>query len=690
MKPKIFLQNNLYIIGLLLSLQTVLTYDLRDSLACSSFSKDQLNITTYSPNPTELSYYRFLLVDSDPDSNTKRLFVGSMNRTTILDLKDISKELQVIPLEPDRDKKQYCIYQKPELPYCQNHIRFITKTKVDKPEYFVCGTNALSPVGYNLTWNGSSFISQSLGSAPCSDDPFSNLTAIYVKNGNPGNKEAMYFGSTAFERSTVYSLIKKDDGTYGEHMKGVVSSKWLKDPQFVESFDVDDKKVFFFFREIAVETEFIERKLYSRVGKFCKKDVGGDSFLRNQWTSYQKARLICSLPGTFPTYFDVIQDVVAVDNNTFYGLFTTNGNGLPGSAICAFDKSDIDRVFDTGPFKAQPNDMSYWVEATNVPTPRPGMCNNDSLKIEDTVLGFIVDHPLMHDPVQQKYGKPLFYLPGEELQQLEMETVDRNSKAFVFYAGSNRGKLYKIFSQDVVNSEGVREYKTFVSSVYSPFEHTEVIWSLKQHGQYVYLGTDKSVIQIDVQNDCKNHRWVDSCVYDPHCAWDIGNDCCLQRHSISKNYWDFNNYTPPGNDVQDQFHAPYQINQNQTNSELRSVKLPLNNKHICTLGRKIVWKKTSNRPKRATDEMIIKLGDVIFVDNEKSLVISNLTVNDGGIYVAYDSENPNLIAANYTVSVITQDNLSEIYKAKFAEWCDYFAKGKAIQDQYTRTCNKNN
>jgi hypothetical protein len=43
----------------------------------------------------------------------------------------------------------------------------------------------------------------------------------------------------------------------------------FSDPQFAGSFDVEDR-VFFFFREIAVETEFIESKLYSRVGKFCK------------------------------------------------------------------------------------------------------------------------------------------------------------------------------------------------------------------------------------------------------------------------------------------------------------------------------------------------------------------------------------------------------------------------------------
>jgi len=68
-----------------------------------------------------------------------------------------------------------------QTPNCQNHIRFITKTKESSsPEYFLCGTNALSPAGYNLTHNGNTYTASNLGSTACSDDPFSNLTVIYV------------------------------------------------------------------------------------------------------------------------------------------------------------------------------------------------------------------------------------------------------------------------------------------------------------------------------------------------------------------------------------------------------------------------------------------------------------------------------------------------------------------------------
>ena len=685
MKPKISLkQLNFYFIGLLLALQTVVTYDLRDSWACSSFAKDDINVTTYPSDSSELSYYRFLMVD--PVAN--RLFVGSMNKVTILDLNDISTQVQVIELKPDINKLNYCIYQKPETPNCQNHIRFITKTKdSSSPEYFLCGTNALSPAGYNLTHNGNSYSTSYLGSTACSDDPFSNLTVIYVKTGNPDNEELMYYGATAFDRSTVYRPIKKKDGdgNVNEYMKGVFSNKWMKDPQFAGSFDVEDR-VFFFFREIAVETEFIESKLYSRVGKFCKKDTGGDSLLRNKWTSYQKARLNCSLSGAFPSYFDVIQDVATIDHKTFYGLFTTNANGLPASAICAFDKDDIDAVFDQGQFKTQKTDMSFWTAATDVPTPRPGVCQNDSMKIADTVLGFIVDHPLMHDAIQQKYGKPLFYFPGEELQQLEMEyapvhqsKVIDTSTAYVFYAGSNRGQVYKILSQDTGT-----QFNTHVSSIYSPYDQTQVIWSLKQHDKYVYLGTDHAVTQINVQNDCMEHHNVDSCVYDPHCVWYKLKDSCEHyRHvSESDDFWSYMDYSPVGN--QNEFF--YENGRNVTKTEFLTLKMNLINKNICALGRNIVWKKQL-KGKDSFEKL--KFDDNHFVDNQNSLVISNLTLNDEGTYKAYDLENPSLIAALYRVQVVTESNIKRIYRAKFDDWCEYFDKGKVLQNQYSKRCNPN-
>ena len=48
-------------------------------------------------------------------------------------------------------------------------------------------------------------------------------------------------------------------------------------------------------------------------------------------------------------------------------------NGLTASAVCAFEKEDLDETF-SGPYKWQANDRSNWesLDANDVPMPRPG------------------------------------------------------------------------------------------------------------------------------------------------------------------------------------------------------------------------------------------------------------------------------------------------------------------------------
>ena len=108
--------------------------------------------------------------------------------------------------------------------------------------------------------------------------------------------------------------------------------------------------------------------------------------------TYLKARLNCSIPGDFPFFFDEIQDVFKLpEENSFHGVFTTNQNGLKGSAICSFTLEAINEVFDQGRFKEQATSTSMWlpVPSGEVPEPRPGSCVKDTRDLPDTVLNFI-------------------------------------------------------------------------------------------------------------------------------------------------------------------------------------------------------------------------------------------------------------------------------------------------------------
>lgn len=64
--------------------------------------------------------------------------------------------------------------------------------------------------------------------------------------------------------------------------------------------------------------------VYSRIARVCKSDSGGEHILKDNWTSFVKARLNCSLPGEYPFYFDEVQGVkYSPEEGVLYGTFTT-------------------------------------------------------------------------------------------------------------------------------------------------------------------------------------------------------------------------------------------------------------------------------------------------------------------------------------------------------------------------------
>lgn len=81
----------------------------------------------------------------------------------------------------------------------------------------------------------------------------------------------------------------------------------FSEPNFVGSYDIGSH-VFFFFRETAVEYINCGKSVYSRVARVCKRDTGGKNILAQNWATYLKARLNCSIPGEFPFYFNEIRE----------------------------------------------------------------------------------------------------------------------------------------------------------------------------------------------------------------------------------------------------------------------------------------------------------------------------------------------------------------------------------------------
>ncbi|MGH0168614.1 UNVERIFIED_CONTAM: hypothetical protein FKN15_054872, partial [Acipenser sinensis] len=92
------------------------------------------------------------------------------------------------------------------------------------------------------------------------------------------------------------------------------NSRWLNDPAFVhaqlipDSAEKNDDKLYFFFREKSSDAGQ-SPVAHSRIGRICLNDDGGHCCLVNKWSSFLKARLICSVSGPdgIETHFDELR-----------------------------------------------------------------------------------------------------------------------------------------------------------------------------------------------------------------------------------------------------------------------------------------------------------------------------------------------------------------------------------------------
>ena len=74
--------------------------------------------------------------------------------------------------------------------------------------------------------------------------------------------------------------------------------------------------------------------------------MGGSHVLKDNWTTFLKARLNCSVPGDYPFYFDEIQSMFYLaEEQVVYATFTTTENSIMGTAVCSFNLSAIESAF---------------------------------------------------------------------------------------------------------------------------------------------------------------------------------------------------------------------------------------------------------------------------------------------------------------------------------------------------------
>ncbi|MCJ8744202.1 hypothetical protein PDJAM_G00115780 [Pangasius djambal] len=524
------------------------------------------------------SDYRILRMDEDHD----RMYIGSKDFILSLDLHDINHQPLIIHWPVTSPRKMECVLSgKDNNGECGNFVRLIEPW--NRTHLYVCGTGAYNPVctyinrGHRAMMPLHLQVPQSRGrsSRAAELETVTDETGLqeYIFRLEPGNEDSGK-GKCPYDPklNSVSALINGElyAGVYIDFMgtdsaifrtlgkntamrTDQYNSRWLNDPSFVhvhlipDSAEKNDDKLYFFFREKSLEMGQ-SPKSESRIGRICLNDDGGHCCLVNKWSTFLKARLICSVPGAdgIETHFDELRDVYIqptqdTKNPVIYGVFSVSGSVFKGSAVCVYSMADVRMVFN-GPFSHKEGPNYQWVAYTGkIPYPRPGTCpggtftpNMKSTKdYPDEVINFMRNHPTMYNSVYPVHKRPLVVRTNVDYEFTtiavdQVTAADGNYE--VLFLGTDRGTVQKVIvlPRDDLQTEELILEEVEVFKVPTPVTTMKI--SSKR--QQLYVASMVGVTQLALHRcDMYGEACADCCLArDPYCAWD-GKSC--SRYSAS-------------------------------------------------------------------------------------------------------------------------------------------------------------
>ncbi|XP_042537823.1 semaphorin-6C isoform X2 [Dipodomys spectabilis] len=425
---------------------------------------------------------------------------------------------------------------------CYNYIRVLVPW--DSQTLLACGTNSFSPMcrSYGITSLQQEGEELS-GQARCPFDATQSNVAIFA--------EGSLYSATAADFQASDAVVYRSLGPQPPLRSAKYDSKWLREPHFVHALE-HGEHVYFFFREVSVEDARLGRVQFSRVARVCKRDMGGSPrALDRHWTSFLKLRLNCSVPGDSTFYFDVLQALTGPVNlhgrSALFGVFTTQTNSIPGSAVCAFYLDDVERGFE-GKFKEQRSLDGAWtpVSEDRVPSPRPGSCAgvggaalfSSSQDLPDDVLTFIKAHPLLDPAVPPATHQPLLTLSNRAL--LTQVAVDGmagpHSNTTVLFLGSNDGTVLKVLPPGGQSGEPEPILLEEIDA-YSPSRcsgkraaHTArriIGLELDTEGHRLFVAFSGCIVYLPLSRCARHGACQRSCLAsrDPYCGWHSSRGC---------------------------------------------------------------------------------------------------------------------------------------------------------------------
>ncbi|KAK2861521.1 hypothetical protein Q5P01_001054 [Channa striata] len=489
--------------------------------------------------------YQALLLDEDQGW----LLVGGKDHIYLLRPDAVDLPARTVRWPALREHVEHCRQagKNPETE-CANFVRLLQP--FNKTHVYACGTGAYHPqctylhLGHNTEeplFTLSHAVESGRGKCPFS--PREAFTARLTGGGLYAGTSVDFMGANAaiFRTSTQAGsqhYIRTE--AYDHH--------WLNEPEFVGSFSIpdthspDDDKVYFFFKERAVEAGQWDKRVYSRVARVCKNDIGGKRSLINRWTTFLKARLVCSVPGPsgVDTHFDELEDIFVLEtkdpqNPTIYGVFSTSSSVFRGSAVCVYSMASIRAAFN-GPFAHKEGPDYRWVEYKGrIPYPRPGTCPSETYDalhkstkdFPDEVVSFMRQHQLMWEPVLPLSGRPVLTRVSVPymLKRVVVDRVDAEDGPYdVLHLGTDDGKVVKAVSviRDNWDTEEILLEELTVFQSPTPILSME----LSTKRQQLFVSSELGVAQLGLQRcELYGTNCADCCLArDPYCSWD-GQTC---------------------------------------------------------------------------------------------------------------------------------------------------------------------
>ncbi|XP_033841156.1 semaphorin-4G [Periophthalmus magnuspinnatus] len=466
--------------------------------------------------------YSTLLLEED------LLFVGGRGAVYALNPSNISAPANfTIDWEASSEQKKQCQSKgRNNKTECYNHIRFLQR--YNETHLYICGTNAFRPLCAYIDaerFNFSAGFEE--GRDRCPYDPAKGYTGLLVDGEMFTASQYEFRSSPDVRRNFPFPTLRTEEAP----------TRWLLEADFVGSVLLkesinssigDDDKIYFFFTERSQEQAvYPSQTKVSRVARVCKNDWGGQRTLQRKWTTFLKARMVCSVPE-YELHLNVLRSIFVLQehdhhNTVFYGIFGLEWKNIKASAVCQFAFSDVQRVFE-GPYMEVQD--SKWREYTGkVPEPRPGSCITDihrslninsSRDLPDNVLTFARRHPLMANQIHPIGARPLLFKRSVNYVKIAVHkerALDGNIYTIMFL-GTDDGWLHR-----AVNIDGEMHIIEELQLFDRPQPIESMVMSTTQRS--IYVGSFSGVVQIPM-SWCRRYTSCYDCVFarDPFCAWD--------------------------------------------------------------------------------------------------------------------------------------------------------------------------